>query len=91
MKLIIAAAAGLTIAFGAGSASAAGCLKGGAVGAGVGHVAGGHAVLGGIAGCVVGRHRANAAERRGRDQQASPGTYDNGRNNNGGYGYPPRN
>ena len=90
MKVVIAAAVGLTIAFSAGSASAAGCLKGAAVGAGAGHVAGGHAVLGGVAGCVVGRHRANAAGRRERDQQASPGTYDNGRNNRG-YGNPPRN
>jgi hypothetical protein len=50
------------IAFGiylsSGAANAAGCLKGAAVGAVAGHVAGRHAVVGAAGGCVVGRHLA---------------------------------
>jgi len=40
-------------------ASAAGCLKGAAVGGVVGHYAGHHGVLGAGAGCLWGRHEAN--------------------------------
>ena len=39
-------------------ADAAGCLKGAAVGALAGHVAGHHAALGAAAGCAVGHHEA---------------------------------
>jgi hypothetical protein len=42
----------------AGSASAAGCLKGAVVGGVAGHYAGHHAVLGAVGGCVVGHHLA---------------------------------
>lgn len=46
-------------------ASAAGCLKGAAVGGVGGHFVGkGHAVLGAAAGCAVGHHRAKVAARK---------------------------
>ena len=68
MKTIatLIAVAGLTLA--AGSADAKGCLKGAVVGGVAGHYAGHHGVLGAIAGCAYGRHRANEADRA-RDQQ----------------------
>jgi hypothetical protein len=42
----------------AGTANAAGCLKGAVVGGVAGHYAGHHAVVGALGGCVVGRHMA---------------------------------
>jgi hypothetical protein len=42
-------------------ASAAGCLKGAAVGGLVGHEAGHHGVAGAAVGCAVGHHNANKA------------------------------
>ena len=47
-----------------GSADAAGCLKGAAVGGVAGHYAGNHGVLGAGVGCVVGRHHANKQDRQ---------------------------
>ena len=44
-------------------ADAKGCLKGAVVGGVAGHYAGHHGVLGAIAGCAYGRHRANAQAR----------------------------
>ena len=65
---IRSAATALMIAAGvalAGPASAAGCLKGAAVGGVGGHFVGkGHAVLGAAAGCAVGHHRAKVAARK---------------------------
>jgi hypothetical protein len=64
MKMIVACAA---IALGVAStvpADAKGCLKGAVVGGAVGHFAGRHGVLGAAAGCAVGRHEANKAERQ---------------------------
>jgi outer membrane lipoprotein SlyB len=55
-------------------ASAAGCLSGAAIGAGAGHLAGHHAVLGGVAGCAVGHHHAKTVAKR--EQQNA---YDQGR------------
>ena len=43
-------------------AAAKGCLKGAVVGGVAGHYAGHHGVLGAIAGCAYGRHRANEQE-----------------------------
>ena len=64
---IRSAATALMLAAGvalAGPASAAGCLKGAAVGGVGGHFVGkGHAVLGAAAGCAVGHHRAKVAAR----------------------------
>jgi hypothetical protein len=50
------------------SCSAAGCLKGAAVGGVAGHVAGHHAVLGAAAGCAIGHHE---AAKRAKEQQAN--------------------
>ena len=44
-------------------AHAVGCLSGGAAGAVAGHVAGGHAVLGAAAGCLVGHELAVKKDR----------------------------
>jgi len=65
MKSIFASA--LLFVISAGTASAAGCLSGAVVGAGVGHVAGRHAVLGGVAGCAIGHHHAKVEQRRRED------------------------
>lgn len=53
-----------------GLASAKGCLKGAAVGGVAGHVAGGHSVVGALAGCAIGRHQAN---KKVREQSAIQG------------------
>ncbi|HTI17313.1 MAG TPA: hypothetical protein VL598_06590 [Trinickia sp.] len=42
----------------AGTANAAGCLKGAVVGGVAGHYAGHHAVAGAVGGCIVGHHLA---------------------------------
>ena len=64
MKTIVACAM-LTLGLAAAStpADAKGCLKGAVVGGVVGHYAGRHGVLGAAAGCVIGRHHANKADR----------------------------
>jgi hypothetical protein len=70
MKLsaTLLAAAALTLA--AGAADAKGCLKGAAVGGVAGHYAGHHGVVGAIAGCAYGRHRAKEQGRHPQDQGA---------------------
>ena len=60
-RTLLLADAALTLA--AGSADAKGCLKGAVVGGVAGHYAGHHGVLGAIAGCAYGRHRANEQPR----------------------------
>ncbi len=73
MKTLIAVAA-LLLAASAGTASAAGCASDALLGAGAGHLAGHHAVLGGIAEYAVGHHHAKVEERRRQEemqQQAS--------------------
>jgi outer membrane lipoprotein SlyB len=58
-KNLVAVMVGMVMAMGAVQAHAEGCLKGAAVGAVAGHFVGkGHAVLGAVGGCVVGRHMA---------------------------------
>ena len=52
-------------------ADAKGCLKGAVVGGVAGHYAGHHGVLGAIAGCAYGRHRANEQDRQ-RQTQGQP-------------------
>jgi hypothetical protein len=47
----------------AGSAQAAGCLKGAMVGGVAGHYLGHHGWLGAAAGCLIGRHSANRPAR----------------------------
>ena len=44
-------------------ADAKGCLKGAVVGGVAGHYAGHHGVVGAIAGCAYGRHRANEQDK----------------------------
>lgn len=44
-------------------ASAKGCLKGAAVGGVGGHFVGHHGLIGAAAGCAIGRHRANKADK----------------------------
>jgi len=56
----------------ASPADAKGCLKGAVVGGVAGHYAGHHGVVGAIAGCAYGRHRANEADRA-RQTQAPAG------------------
>ncbi len=63
MRLIPVVAA-LLLGAGLVPASAAGCLKGAAVGGVAGHVAGHHGLLGAAAGCAVGRHEANKHARQ---------------------------
>lgn len=55
----------------AGTANAAGCLKGAVVGGVAGHYAGHHAVVGAVGGCMVGHHVAkkHAEERAAQHQQ----------------------
>ena len=53
-------------------ASAKGCLKGAVVGGVAGHYAGHHTVLGAIAGCAYGRHRANEQDRPRQGQRQAP-------------------
>jgi hypothetical protein len=64
MKLRIAALVALScFALLPGVSNAKGCLKGAAVGAVGGHVAGRHAVIGAAAGCAVGHHLANKKDK----------------------------
>jgi len=62
-SLLGCAVIALTLAGMSTSADAKGCLKGAAVGGAAGHFAGHHGVLGAAAGCIIGRHQANKAER----------------------------
>ena len=67
--MIALAASGLLVSV--GSAQAAGCLKGAAVGGVAGHFAGHHGVLGAVAGCAIGHHQASKAKKM--DQQNNQG------------------
>jgi hypothetical protein len=53
-------------------ADAKGCIKGAVVGGVAGHYAGHHTVLGAIAGCAYGRHRANEQDRARQGQRQPP-------------------
>src|SRR6202051_2251899 len=64
MKTIAALSAAAALPLAPGAADAKGCLKGAVVGGVAGHYAGHHGVIGAIAGCAYGRHRANEQERR---------------------------
>jgi hypothetical protein len=63
---------------GASEAQAKGCIKGAIVGGIAGHFAGHHGLAGAAAGCVIGRHNANAKAQQQRDiqeqAQPAPGT-----------------
>lgn len=80
-QLIVAAGLAVLLAATAGTASAKGCIVGGAAGAVAGHVAGHHAVIGAVGGCIAGRHLANkkakeqadaAAARKQNEQEMAP-------------------
>jgi hypothetical protein len=62
----------VALTFAAGAAEAKGCLKGAVVGGVAGHYAGNHGVLGAIAGCAYGRHRANEQDRQRQSQGGQP-------------------
>jgi hypothetical protein len=64
MKISTALFAVAVLALSAPAADAKGCLKGAAVGGVAGHYAGHHGVLGAIAGCAYGRHRAKEQARQ---------------------------
>jgi hypothetical protein len=70
MSLTLLAATALTLA--AGAADAKGCLKGAAVGGVAGHYAGHHGVIGALAGCAYGRHRAKEQARQQQDGTPAP-------------------
>jgi len=60
---VVTAISALTLLTAVGTAHAAGCLKGAAVGGVAGHVAGHHAVVGAVGGCIVGHHYAKEKEK----------------------------
>ena len=60
MKAIFSCAAAFLTVATVTTADAKGCLKGAVVGGTAGHFAGHHAILGAAAGCVIGRHQAEA-------------------------------
>ncbi|MET3436537.1 hypothetical protein [Sphingomonas sp. 1185] len=65
MKTLMTTLSAAILLTAAGPASAKGCLKGAAVGGVAGHFVGkGHAVLGAVAGCAIGHHRAKVQARK---------------------------
>jgi hypothetical protein len=73
MMLVAAAAIMATVGLSsaAAPADAAGCVKGAVVGGVAGHVLGGHGLLGAGVGCAIGHHEANRHQRdRGHDNRA---------------------
>ena len=79
--ILILAAVAFTACANLPSASAAGCLKGAAVGGVAGHMAG-HGGVGAAAGCAVGHHEANKKSKVAPAQQptqsAAPNNNDTG-------------
>ena len=68
----IAVTAALLMLGATSAANAKGCIKGAVVGGVAGHYAGHHGVLGAIAGCAYGRHRAKEQARAGQGQRQAP-------------------
>jgi hypothetical protein len=79
MKTLAAVLAIAALASAATPASAKGCLKGAVVGGVAGHYAGHHGVLGAIAGCAYGRHRANEQGRARQNTGTPAAPADNGK------------
>jgi hypothetical protein len=71
MKTLATLIAVTALMLAAGAADAKGCLKGAVVGGVAGHYAGHHGLVGAIAGCAYGRHRANEQARQPPDQGGS--------------------
>jgi hypothetical protein len=72
MRASLAILAVSALALGSAPADAKGCLKGAVVGGVAGHYAGHHGVLGAVAGCAYGRHRANEQDRQRQGQTPAP-------------------
>jgi hypothetical protein len=73
MTTIAAAAVAAALLSGPAFAKEGGCLKYGTAGAVVGHMVGsGHGVAGAAAGCAVGAHKRNKAEKEKAAQQQQP-------------------
>ena len=70
IKTVAGAALASLVFFAPSVSEAKGCIKGALIGGVAGHYAGHHGLLGAAAGCLVGRHQANAAQR----QQPAPTT-----------------
>jgi hypothetical protein len=66
--------------------SAAGCLKGAAIGGVAGHYVGHHGLLGAGAGCLIGRHEAN---KHARERAEHDRSYDRGYHEGYGSSAPP--
>ena len=62
-KMFGCAAIAITLVAITPPADAKGCIKGALVGGAAGHFAGHHGVLGAAAGCAIGHHEANKAQR----------------------------
>ena len=77
-SMVILAGLASVTSYGMPTASAAGCLKGAAVGGVAGHVAG-HGVLGAAAGCAVGHHEAGKKAKAAQQNANQP--VQNGANN----------
>jgi outer membrane lipoprotein SlyB len=72
---ILAAALAASMVMLAGTAQAAGCIKGAVVGGIAGHYVGkGHAVLGAVTGCAVGHHLAKVKRQEQATARAGGGT-----------------
>lgn len=79
MKKILLCTAVLGLVMSSAAAEAKGCIKGAIIGGIAGHYAG-HGKVGVVAGCVIGRHEANKADReRAAQQQQRPQSSDSGR------------
>jgi hypothetical protein len=72
MKTIATLLAVAAFALAANAAEAKGCLKGAVVGGVAGHYAGHHGVIGALAGCAYGRHRAKEQEQDKQQQTQAP-------------------
>ena len=72
MRLLIIAAATLSLAATAGAAQAHGCVKGAVVGGVAGHMAGKHTTAGVVGGCVVGHHMAKTKDKKAAAAPAAP-------------------
>jgi hypothetical protein len=63
-KVATAAALASLLLLAPSVSEAKGCIKGALIGGVAGHYAGHHGLLGAAAGCLVGRHQANAAQKQ---------------------------
>ena len=71
-KICTAVAFALILILAPSVSQAKGCIKGALIGGVAGHYAGHHGLLGAAAGCIIGRHQAQAAQKQ---QQARPNNY----------------